>query len=364
MRRTWVAAALIALTPTFASFARADEPQPIIVLIAPRLSPFETRMRAELESMGFKVIEQGSLRRELPAGAVASARITGGRVSRIEIRATSDVGGGDQPPIVIEATEGDVGSIQAAERVRAFFQPLAVRPRFPPAADVSPSPPSPPPLVPPAVPTPAKPAPAAPIVAPPGPWSGATNPPLSTPLAPSWSLPRSKRSFALSLSLGVDVPLDLGGVGLGAMGTLAFAPEPWLRLEPFVEVPILPSTLAARGGSAHLYKGLVGVDVTFAFHRSRRVDLFGGFGAAGIWLRANGQPDRGFAGHSDDAFSFAPLGVLLSRLEMTETFSLVPRAMIGVSLPAASIQFSDTSAGRWGLPFGGFSVSFEAAIFR
>src|SRR5688500_11011888 len=83
MRPAWIAALLMALWTMDPALAFAGERE-TVVLVAPTGDAFESRMRAELESMGFDVVVQGQLSGE-PSGVLAVARIVAGPPRRIEV---------------------------------------------------------------------------------------------------------------------------------------------------------------------------------------------------------------------------------------------------------------------------------------
>ncbi|WP_437604045.1 hypothetical protein WMF28_20920 [Sorangium sp. So ce590] len=246
----------------------------VIVIVTRAGGLFSARVRAELESIGFRVVVRGAMRREVPDGTIAIARIIDGPPSRIEIKTVTPLSQAQDAEIVIDGagSDVDVGSVQAAEHVRAHVQPLAARRAEPGAAPggaprgspievpSSPSPASEPP-----------PAPAPTLAPTPRPTSATGAQAIeSAPRrlhheAGTPPVPRRRTAVTaatdsqLGLTLGLGIPIDAGNGGLDGIGSFWFSLTPRLRIEPIVRVPLAPITLDGPGGTANLYAGMLGV---------------------------------------------------------------------------------------------------------
>jgi hypothetical protein len=314
------------------------------------------------------------MRREVPDGTIAVARIVDGPPRRIEIASAVHGSPSTDPPIVIEgdASDVDVGSVQAAERLRAHFQPLAVRRIDPPtpapvvdpaplaSADaVAPSVASPPRVMPPvAASTSGAPGNAWPTV-------GRNAAPNAAPDPRARDVPRlvdpplSPEHSMFGGSLGIGMPIDVGGVGFSALASGWFSPIARFRIEPFVSVPLVATSLEGPEGSADLYAGMVGAMGNVLIFDGDVVDLSGGAGLAGIWLRTEGEPRLGYRGTTEDVFMASPLADVSVRFRLTEALYLAPRAFVGAAFPTPNIHFDERSVEKWGLPWGMFALSME-----
>ena len=315
--------------------AVADEAEPVIVLVAGKDSAFASRVSAELESIGFRVVTEVDPNASPPERTVAVARIIDGADRRIEVTPSADLAGTNDVPIVIEAGSADnVSSVQVSERIRAYFQPLHER-VAPPAIAPPPPPPAPPRVDPPPRVVPREPPPA---------------PPAPGDASPSWSA---------GIGAGLSIPFDTGGVGLGALVSFYALPVRWLRLAPFLAAPLVATRVEGKGGSASLYTGTLGATVDFGLVENHSIGLFAGAGFGGVWLRAVGHPQPGFTGSTADTFFSTALAEVALRVRLNESLWLVPGARLGVGIPPAAIQFNGQTSAHWGLPWGALSISLE-----
>ncbi|WP_437651100.1 hypothetical protein [Sorangium sp. So ce362] len=235
MTRSLTALASLVMLAGLAGDARGhDGGGQVIVIVTRTGGLFSARVRAELESIGFRVVVRGAVRREVPDGTIAIARIIDGPPSRIEIKTVNPRSQAEDAEIVIDGagSDVDVGSVQAAERVRAHFQPLAAR-RAEPGAAPGGAPRGSPIEVSPA----------------PGPRPTRTTGAQASERAPrrlrheaGTPVPRKRTAVTaatgtqLGLSLGLGIPIDVGNGGLDGIGSFWFSLTPRLRIEPIVRV--------------------------------------------------------------------------------------------------------------------------------
>lgn len=355
MKRSGLAFGLtMALTATS---GRAEEvpAEPVVVLVYGATDEFGLRLEAELRSIGVKVEPRRHAARTQPPGTIAVVTVSrrGGR--RVEIRMGGHPSMQGEADLVVSVDDiGDpLGSIQAAERVRAAFEPLAprgsgVEPQAEATLEMvtaspssssslsSPLPPAPPAIV------------------------------LELAMQdrqPRWPAPpplptRERWSFGLSAGLGAM----FGSQGPSMETTLSFVASPvrWFRIEPFVTMPVLPALLEDEAGEAKLYAGALGVRAGFTVLGASFFSLSLGGGVEALWLRAVGEPAAGYVGTTEDAFTGAAFADLSPRFALVGPLCLVPRATLGVALAPAEVVFDGETVGVWGMPFGQLHLGLEA----
>jgi hypothetical protein len=321
--------------------ARAGE-EPVILLVTRAEGSFVGRLRAELESMGFRVVVQRDDAAP-PDGTVAIGRLAAGPPPVLDIENV----GGDQPgsrqSVVFDGANvaTEIGSVRMAERVRAAFQPLAPR-----SAEVAQLPAQEPP--------PGQ----APLVQPPPPASPSPARALTRPPTPRVAPQRPPSELEMGVSLGPALTVDVGEVGLHAAASYYVSPLARLRIEPFVLVPLVPTSREGPEGEAHLYAGMIGALLNGVAFDSEHFELVLGGGVSGVWVRVEGAPAAGYVDHTDDAFAAGFIADVATRIGIYDGFFVTPRAYLGLTLPIVNVELNGRSVERWGLPF--FAVALAA----
>jgi hypothetical protein len=325
-----------------ASAARADDGEPVVVLVTRSDGAFVRRVRAELESMGFSVVTRGHVG-DLPEATVAVGRLSEGPPARLAIE---PVGAGEPQSVVFDDdVTTEIGSVRVAERLRAAFQPLAPRPPAAPRSDASESPEA---------------APATSETAAAHDDAFVVNQPPERP-APESSPPEPRAGagvrlaapaarWPMGVAVGPALLVEAGGVGFGITASYYLSPVPGLRLAALLSAPIVPTSRSGAEGSADLYPALLGLVAEAVVVDHERFELVLGGGAAGVWLRAVGQPESGYIGRTEDAVTAAWLVDAALRIHIHDGFSLAPRAYLGIALPVVDVEFAGRRAGVWGLP--------------
>jgi len=350
----------LALAMANPSVLQAAEPprDPTVVLVFREGDVFGARLEAELRSIGIRVVTRRRAEAMTPMETVAIATIRDRPRRRVEIRLGASPSPSADPDMVVDVDErdGDVPSIQAAERIRAAFEPLAIHADASPSLDPGHSPlPAPPPsegaarspglhvtdpgmVAVPAFPPPlVRPAPRAPL------------PPLRPAEPRPW----------LGVGLGLGALAGAPGAELDATLSVHFMPLRWLRLEPFVLVPLAPLTLEAGQGAADIYAGALGARVGFVVFRADVVSFAVGATIEGFWLRAVGDPAPGYEGSTENGFGAGASADVTARVHLGGPLSFAPRASLGLSVPKADIAFGSETIATWGWPFVDLGVALE-----
>lgn len=361
MKRAALALAL-GLT-LFAGRADAEETpatdERVVVLIYGSNDTFGIRLEAELRSIGLKVVRRRHPSRNQPDGTIAVVTISQRGDRRVEIRMGNDPTAQKAADVVVSVDDlgDDLQTIQAAERVRATFEPLAARPvpDAPPVVAIAK--PDPPPLSPVPAPTISQPPPQSLPpqivinVALPAPVE--TRPLVVPPLDPR------EGGWAFGFSAGVGSLF--GSQGPSMAGTVSFVLSPFVgfRVEPFVMAPLVPLTLESGANRADVYAGAIGLRASYSVLYAGPFELALGGGAEGLWVRAVGTPAQGYVGTTEDAFTGAALFDLLPRFSLHDVVSLVPRGTVGLAFTPVGIAFDGQTMTTWGLPFAEASLAIE-----
>lgn len=330
---------------------------PTVVLVFREGDVFGARLEAELRSIGIRVVTRRRGEAVPLRNTVAVATVRDRPRRRVEIRLGEQPSPSADPDMVVDVDDrdGDVPTIQAAERIRAAFEPLAVHVEPSRALDSAHEP----------MPTP--PSEAGPRAIPRGPDPGIVARPAVPPPPPERSpaivplpplRPVEPRPW-MGLGLGLGTLAGASGAQLDATMSIHFMPLQWLRLEPFVLVPLAPLTIEADQGAADLYAGALGARVGFVVWRADIASLAIGATVEAFWLRAVGEPAPGYRGSTEDAFSAAASADATARIHLGGPLSFAPRASIGISVPKADIAFGSETVATWGWPFVEADVTLE-----
>lgn len=334
MRPFRIAALVMALWMLASVPAFAGERE-TVVLVAPTGDAFETRMRAELESMGFDVVVQGQLQGD-PKGVLAVARIVAGPPRRIEVVVVSTDESLRVPSrtAIIDAPAADdetVVSVRAAEQLRAFFQPLR--------------PPTPPP------PPPEKPTPSPSVRLDALPPPPASPPPLQ--VVADAARPQKAKHETWLLTLGAGPAFDVGGVGvdLALSGRLRLGS--FIAVGAFVVAPLTATTVEGTGGTADVRTGALGADLALT------LELAGGdvlvmpsIGFGGAVLATTGNASSPYTNDSDAAVSAMPFARLEIAPRIAGPVRISAQGMIGMALPSVAVRFAEKEVATWGAPWG------------
>lgn len=354
------AAGILALSLSQAAALQAQESvvpieelQPgLVVLIYRAGDPFGVRLEAELRSIGMQVVTRRHLG-ALPEGTMAIATLIDGPPRRVELRIGSHPEPGSEPDAIVAVDADDeIASIRASEQVRAAFAPLALRVPAPAVSAPSSTALDPPPPRPPisSIEIAAIPRTSPAIVRLP------SNPPTGIQfVAPRPLPPIGSAWFGLGIGLGGSVGGE--GAALDTTASVFFRPLPWLRLEPFVQIPLLPITFEDRAGSADIFAGSTGARAALRVWDGI-ASLALGASVAGVWLRVEGDANQGYAGSSEDVFTAMAAADVSLRVHLAGPVWLAPRISLGLALPV-DVVFDGVVVGTWGLPVGSLNLPVE-----
>jgi hypothetical protein len=260
--------------------------------------------------------------------------------------------------VTIDDLGDDLQTIQAAERVRATFEPLALRPvvNAPPVvALVKPEPSPTPQVVPPNI-SPPPPLPPQIVISLPAPsphTPDATRPMDGPPLDPRDS------GWAFGFSAGVGSLFGSQGPSMAGAASFVVSPLVGFRVEPFVMAPLVPLSIESGANRADVYAGAIGLRASYSVLSAGPFELALGGGAEGLWVRAVGTPAQGYVGTTEDAFTGGALFDLLPRFRLHDVVTLVPRGTVGLAFTPVEIAFAGQTITTWGLPFAEASLAIE-----
>jgi alkylhydroperoxidase family enzyme len=134
-----------------------------------------------------------------------------------------------------------------------------------------------------------------------------------------------------------------------------------LGMHAFALLPTFPHSIEASEGAADvsITVAALGVDASLgslgASWRARA-----GVSAALIQLRVVGVADPPFGATSETLWLGAPLARLDLFYHLLPAFRIGPQLMFGVALPRAVVTFAGREVASWGQPFGSAGLSLEA----
>jgi hypothetical protein len=345
MRSSLPICALILALLTLVAVEARTEPIPRIALVLEQDSeqPTPRRLRAELEGLGFEVVEVTTTE-ALPdpesleqiardAGAFAAVRITASR-GGVEVWIADRVTGKTVlrelvvPP---EESVDEVVALRAVELLRASLLELGL-----PAAARGP----------------VAPAPAVERLLPPAPKPV---PPPPRPQPPA-------RPPAFTLGIGPALAASPGGIGPSALVRVGARLRLVSRIgaDALLLLPTLPVTLEGAEGSADVSFALfgLGLDASLLPDESAwrsRVGLAGGL----IHLRVVGAADAPFGADAETRFLGAGLGRIDVLGRVTRGLWLGAELAAGVTFQRVLVDFAGREAATWGQPFGVLALLVE-----
>jgi hypothetical protein len=306
-----------------------------VLFVSREDTSFSARVRAELESMGFELVEGDQLDEQGRSRAPAAVYvIESPPPRRVELWLENVANGRLELKTVLESSADDAvasddasATVRVSERVRAFLQPLQLRET------------------------------AAPIATPAAPAAPARATPSSTPppkREPERAQPVASPRFFEELA--PMIVLQGGGPGLDALIRGGFWPLPRFGLGAKLALPLLPSSIESRGNAATLSTTIVGAELTLLVLHSQALRLGAHAGLALAWLRAVGQPTLGYANTPDSAFAALPS--LGSELDVYggSRWHACFGAELGIALPRVEIAFAGQRVAPWGRPLALFSA--------
>jgi hypothetical protein len=341
--------------PTDALPARAspDAERVILIVRTPGDDGVMTRLRAELMSSEWRVLEIRLDERQapLPLATIAEQQRAGAAV-RVDVRNGAVELWIARPGGAIQESLGtpnarmhdQVLALRTAEALRArglLLEPLA-RPE-PEAVE----------------PESREAAPPVERATPP--------PPVATPAAIEDrgvvpAVPRRPDRSHLWLGLGPGIALSPGGLDPGIVGS------PGVRLElgrwsfsAFAVLPITRAEISGSEGRARVATWLFGTATEIEWARSTVFGARSGLGLGASAITMSGEPAAGYRGVDDSVFALA--GFLRSSITLAlgPSFRVGPLALVGATLPGARVAFGDREAARWGQPFMVLGLVLEAA---
>jgi hypothetical protein len=323
-RRRVLAAFALAACAWLPGEARAEGPR--VLFIAPGATPFSTRVRAEIEGMGFSVELAAVLLAEGTPTAVAAARVIEfPPPRRIELWTADPSRGGLVLRAVIESlAEGDEAteSVEASEQLRAYFQPL----RELPARDLG-----------------GKRA------------AHADEVPLPQPEPPRVAPPARGATFTVTAAIAV--PIQPGGPGMDVALRARWMATRVFGVGGLVALPITSSALTSAQGEVRMLAPIIGAELSAVLLDVPRVSLAVSAGIGAAWLHTLPSPPG-----ADFTVTGLPfLGVEIAP-RLTARLRLHLAGDVAVSLAKTDVLIGGEKVATWGLPlglfFGGMSVDF------
>lgn len=301
-----------------------------ILFVAKEVTPFSARVRAEIEAMGFELVDTDVLDAQGRSATRAAAYvIETPPPRRVELWLQDPSSGRLELSTTIAASVSDESAaddapetVRASEQLRAFFQPL----RVPESAQ-------------------GEPGPSAPASAAPAPPPTARVRYELKPAPPAVS-PRFFGELALA------IPLEMNSPGLDAVLRGGWWALPRLSVGGKLGIPLLGSRLESGRNSANISTTLFGAELSLLVVDARALRLIANAGLALAWLRATGQPVAPYTNTPDSAFAALPslgseLGLILGAHS-----HLCFGADLGIALPKLEIAFAGKQVATWGRPFG------------
>jgi hypothetical protein len=298
--------------------------------------PFNRRVVAEIESVGLEVEQPIAETAALPDDCVALIRVSNASGDvEVWLRNGSSLALATKLSRDMTATDDDSG-VRIAEAVRGILAPLAEKRR---AEAHGPLPPAPEPIPAPG-PEPAAPGPEP--AAAPGPEQAAA------PRDTSSNAAASTRNWEAAAALAaLSQPGGVGvGVLLGLRRRMAF--ELWADVSAVL--PVVATSLEARGASAEVQARLVGGTLAWDFQNLVGFPLRAGAGATLAWVEARGDAAAPRRGVKDAAVAVLPHVKLQSGVDITRSLAAEVAALAAYSANRTDIAFGSEVVGTFGRP--------------
>ncbi len=299
--------------------------------------PFNRRVVAEIESVGFQVEQPESELSALPEDTVALVRVStaspvvevwlvDGKSLRLAATMKRD-----------PALSDDQDSVRIAERVRGLLAPLAEKRKA--AAGVLPVAPEP---IPPPVPLPV-PKPAAPEQ-PPAELTPASVDQPHDVRSNQWG----PRDWEAAASLGVQsLP---GGVGVSALLSLRRRIVGPVFGQLGAALPLTASTIERDGASADVDARLVFATLSYAWLESSRFGLHSGAGASLAWVEARGSARLPQLAQTDSTNAVLPHVTTDLTLKLNPRLGVGAGALLAYSPKKVDVAFGEDVVGSFGRP--------------
>ena len=313
-----------------------------VLFVSGEQTPFNARIRAEIESMDFQVVLADTLADDRGAAASAAARvIESPPPRRIELwlrdastgqLAFDRVLEAEQQGECCESATDATSAVRVSEQLRAFFQPLRER-----AAAFEPVPPRPPPL------------------------------PLAKRVVPSQVLPLPAANTDLLdegrffQELAGAVPLQQGSLGLDLLLRARYRFGRSFGLGMKLVLPIVPSTLSSGSNAADMASSLFGLEISAVLLATRPATLDAHAGLSVLLLSASGNAQPPYTNRVDRQWSaFPSLGTELA-FRLTQHLRLCLGAELGIAVPELEVAFAGQRVASWARPLSLLSVGVAVA---
>ncbi len=313
-----------------------------IRFIAESDTPFERRLAAEIESVGFEVERPETPELRLPESTAAIVYVRNDP-PQVELWLLGDTGKFELSSVVRDDVrtpddEDDTSALRIAERLRALLQPVYVQAQAAEAAARSQAPqpkPAPVSAPPPSVSTP----PPSVSAPPPTPGRPARREPASDP----------KRRFTAAIGLGLGQHTS----DVIPQATLEFdyAPLASLGLGALVVLPLQKASIEADGDRAELEAWMGGVHGFARVSPLERLELQLGAGVLAAYVRAEGDADSPRFGRSVSGTRWVPFLEGAAAYEFSPEWLLRAAALVGRGLPDTPIEFAGETVAQWGEPW-------------
>ena len=338
---------LIAPTLFLSSSVGAEERATILLVLPASPSRLEGRLRAELESLGFDVLEQErAADTHDPAHLERMARERGA-VGAVQIRSLQEAvevlvlkrarGQSALHEVVRRGGDADsdaIVALRSVELLRAALlrgsggeeEALASDGNREAPSESKKRDPTPPPAEPHSVPT---------------------------------STPPSVATVWFGPTLGY-APGGLGWTPHGELGAHVPISTRW-ALAPALISPTVPTTLRRQEGSAGISLGWIGASAEVALLSNSVFNFKLGPGLGLAWVHIQGSASYPFEGKRDDIFVATPFGRAHASCRLGPV-SLNLTLRSGFTVPRPVIRFADRHVAHWGRPFAFVGVGVEVPL--
>lgn len=329
----WRVALVVVL---FSASAQASR----VRFISEASEPFNRRVIAELENVGFDVDQVTRVEEPLPGESVAIVHATNDPpqvevwlVESAERIVLSNV-------IERDLRDDDADSTRVAERLRALLQPLVGKSSatLPPATPEPVAPTEPPPVPPPAP---------APLLS--SPWS---------PLPPERRPPPEPPPSVFGIEAGALLHSQPEGVAVSFLASVRYDFAHPLGARLFGALPLAGTTLENDRASADLDARLLGATLGFELlPAGSEIRGFVGAGGGVAWLKASGNAEPPLRARSvQKAAGFVHVNASLAFV-VTDDVTLGVGGLLGLAIPRTDIDFDGERVGSWGRPLVGSTLT-------
>lgn len=309
-----------------------------IRFIAESDSPFERRLVAEIESVGFEVERPANPESTLPTTTAAIVYVRSDP-PQVELWLLGETGRFQLSSVVRDDAsepddDADTTTLRIAERLRALLQPVYVQVRAAEVAAES----QPPKSFEPREPEPRAAQPA----------SHATRPiPRARVLEPEDDL----RDQTFSAAIGVGFAQHASDVVPEATLAFDYAPLRRLGLGALAIFPLRKAMIEAGGDRAELETWMGGLHGYARVAPLEPVELQLGAGLLAAYVRAQGDAVSPRFGRSVSGLRWVPFLEGAAVYAPTPSWQLRGAGLIGLGLPSTPIEFAGDTVAEWGKPW-------------